>query len=32
MVSRAAAAADYGVILRDDLTLDHEATEQTRRG
>jgi len=30
MVSRAAAASEYGVILRDDLTLDVAATERAR--
>ncbi len=29
-VSRQAAAEDYGVVLRDDLTIDHAATERAR--
>jgi N-methylhydantoinase B len=32
MVSRDAAAAEYGVILRDDLSLDLEATDRARSG
>jgi N-methylhydantoinase B len=31
MVSAAAAAADYGVVLRDDGTIDHAATTAARR-
>jgi hypothetical protein len=30
MVSRALAEQHYGVVLRDDLTLDEAATEQRR--
>jgi N-methylhydantoinase B len=30
MVSRTAAASDYGVILRDDHTVDHDATTAAR--
>ncbi len=30
-VSREAAARDYGVVLRDDLTIDEEATRRQRR-
>jgi N-methylhydantoinase B len=30
LVSREAAAAAYGVVLRDDLTLDVEATARAR--
>jgi N-methylhydantoinase B len=29
-VSRQAAGEDYGVVLRDDLTIDHAATERAR--
>jgi N-methylhydantoinase B len=29
-ISRGSAASDYGVVLRDDLTLDEAATEQRR--
>lgn len=32
MVSREAAAADYGVVIRADFTIDREATRQARRG
>jgi N-methylhydantoinase B len=31
MVSRAAASRDYGVILHDDHTIDHDATTAARR-
>lgn len=31
MVSRQAAASDYGVILHDDHTIDHDATAAARR-
>ena len=30
LVSRAAAREDYGVVLRDDLTLDEAATRRAR--
>jgi hypothetical protein len=29
-VSRAVAREHYGVVLRDDLSIDHAATERTR--
>lgn len=32
MVSRAAASADYGVIIGEDLAIDWKATEAARRG
>jgi hypothetical protein len=31
MVSRPAASRDYGVILHDDDTVDHDATTAARR-
>jgi N-methylhydantoinase B len=30
LVSRASAREDYGVVLRDDLSVDQAATEQAR--
>jgi N-methylhydantoinase B len=31
MVSVGAAASDYGVILREDCSVDHDATKTARR-
>jgi N-methylhydantoinase B/oxoprolinase/acetone carboxylase alpha subunit len=31
MVSRTAASRDYGVVLRDDHTIDYDATTAARR-
>jgi hypothetical protein len=32
MVSLAAASRDYGVVLREDHSIDHAATTAARRG